>query len=186
MAIFGAEQSTLTYPATPGLFDFSNYGTPTAGAGEITLQSHFDAQYTLMLGERPGFYNGNLTVTFPINDQLYPNIPSINVKLGDVIKIHVENNGMFGFVHTLHLHGHIFTVLAHNGQPLTGSPVHLDTILLQHGESYDVAFVANNPGLWMMHCHMVEHDMHGMDMMVNYPNIVTPFSIGSESGNNPF
>jgi hypothetical protein len=38
----------------------------------------------------------------------------------------------------------------------------------------------------MLHCHMVEHDARGMDMMVNYASICTPYSIGSASGNNPF
>jgi len=184
MAIFGVDQTTLTYPTNPVLFDFTSYGAPTVD--KVTLNSHFDAQYTLVVGEKPGFYNGALTLTFPINSQTYPNIPSINVKLGDVVKIHLDNEGMFNFPHSMHLHGHVFVVLAHNGKPLTGSPVHMDTILINHGESYDVAFVADNPGLWMLHCHMVEHDMHGMDMMINYPDIVTPFSIGTASGNNPF
>jgi hypothetical protein len=38
----------------------------------------------------------------------------------------------------------------------------------------------------MLHCHMVEHDAHGMDMMVVYFNISTPYTIGTSSGNNPF
>jgi hypothetical protein len=33
---------------------------------------------------------------------------------------------------------------------------------------------------------MVEHDAHGMDMMVNYPDISTPYTIGTALGNNPF
>ncbi len=184
MAIFGADTTILTYPTDATPFDFTSYGTPATDT--VTLNSHFDAQYTMLLGEKPGFYNGALTLTFPINGQTYPNIPSINVKLGDVVKIHMDNEGMFNFDHSMHLHGHYFIVLAHNGKPITGSPVHLDTIEVVHGDTYDLAFVANNPGLWMLHCHMVEHDMNGMDMMVNYPDISTPYTIGTASGNNPF
>jgi hypothetical protein len=33
---------------------------------------------------------------------------------------------------------------------------------------------------------MVEHDANGMDMMVVYPGINTPYRIGKTSGNNPF
>jgi len=102
------------------------------------------------------------------------------------VKIHMSNNSMIPIPHAIHLHGHYFTVLAFNGKPLAGSPVYLDTIYINQGESYDVAFVADNPGLWMLHCHMVEHDAHGMDMMVEYPNISTPYTIGTASGNNPF
>jgi FtsP/CotA-like multicopper oxidase with cupredoxin domain len=88
----------------------------------------------------------------------------------------------------MHLHGHYFTVLAHNGKPLTGSPVHVDSLEVSAGESYDVAFVANNPGLWMLHCHILAHAAQGMDMMVEYPNIYTPFSVASSpsAGNYPF
>jgi FtsP/CotA-like multicopper oxidase with cupredoxin domain len=86
----------------------------------------------------------------------------------------------------MHLHGHVFTILAHNGKPLSGSPVHLDTVLVLGGESYDIAFRADNPGLWMLHCHILAHDAQGMDMMVEYPNIYTPFTIGKTSGNDPF
>jgi FtsP/CotA-like multicopper oxidase with cupredoxin domain len=184
MAVFGDGQDLPGYPTNATPFDFTNYGTPTTDT--VTLNTHFDEQYNMVFGEQPGFYDGALTLTFPINGQTYPSIPSINVKLGDVVKIHMDNEGLFRFDHSMHLHGHYFIVLAHNGKPLTGSPVHLDTILVNHGETYDVAFVTNNPGLWMLHCHMVEHDMHGMDMMVNYPNIYTPYSIGTTSGNNPF
>src|ERR1700730_289286 len=78
-----------------------------------------------------------------------------------------------------------FTVIAKNGRPLTGSPVHLDTISVHPHESYDVAFYADNPGLWMLHCHNLYHANHGMDMMIVYPNISTPYSIGNASGNFP-
>src|SRR5260221_10918165 len=184
MAVFGDGSSTLSYPTNATPFDFTTYGTPASA--KITLNSHFDAQYNMVLGTKPGFYNGNMTLTFPINDKTYPNIPSISIKPGDVVKIHMSNNGTFPIPHAMHIHGHYFTVLAHNGKPLSGSPVYQDTAYIEQGETYDVAFLANNPGLWMLHCHMVEHDAHGMDMMVNYPDISTPFTIGMASGNNPF
>lgn len=184
MAVFGDAQTALAYPATVTLFDLSTYGTP--GTDKITLNSHFDAQYDMTVGTQPGFYNGQFTLTFPINGKTYPSIPAIKVKMGDLVKIHMINNGTFPIPHSMHLHGHFFTVLAHNGKPLTGSPVHLDTIYISQGESYDIAFLADNPGLWMLHCHMVEHDAHGADMMIEYPNISTPYTIGTTSGNNPF
>ncbi|MEP7288085.1 MAG: multicopper oxidase family protein, partial [Chloroflexota bacterium] len=187
MAIFGADQTnqtTATYPANPTPFDFTTYGTPTTDP--ITVNSHFDEQYDLVMGTQPGFFNGEMGLIFPINGKTYPNIPSITVKQGDLVKIHMSVKGMIPFDHSMHLHGHYFTVLTHNGKPLSGSPVHLDTLNIASGDSYDVAFLADNPGLWMLHCHMVEHDSHGMDMMVNYPDIYTPYTIGTASGNNPF
>jgi FtsP/CotA-like multicopper oxidase with cupredoxin domain len=62
--------------------------------------------------------------------------------------------------HPIHIHGHSFTVLGSDRQPL---PVHhADTVMLAPGETVDVAFVADNPGDWMFHCHVIEHQETGM------------------------
>jgi FtsP/CotA-like multicopper oxidase with cupredoxin domain len=186
----GSGEPAITYPTNLPEFDFTAYGTPAAPADSsaandtITLNSHFTAQYDMVLDNQLGFYDGGFTMKFMIDGTTYPNIPSIKVNLGDVVRIHMHNEGTIP--HTMHLHGHVFTVLAHNGIPLSGSPVRQDTVVVRHGESYDVGFVANNPGLWMLHCHFTAHDTHGMDMMVQYPNIFTPYTIGPASGNNPF
>jgi FtsP/CotA-like multicopper oxidase with cupredoxin domain len=62
--------------------------------------------------------------------------------------------------HPIHIHGHSFTVLDSNKRKL---PRHnADTVLLLPNERVDVAFVADNPGDWMMHCHIIEHQESGM------------------------
>jgi FtsP/CotA-like multicopper oxidase with cupredoxin domain len=62
--------------------------------------------------------------------------------------------------HPIHIHGHCFKWLNSNKQDL---PVHhADTILLQPKERAEVAFVADNPGDWMLHCHIIEHQESGM------------------------
>jgi len=63
--------------------------------------------------------------------------------------------------HPIHLHGHVFRVLTRNGQP-TAHREWLDTVLLQRRESAEIAFVADNPGDWMFHCHVLEHQDGGM------------------------
>ena len=65
------------------------------------------------------------------------------------------------FPHPMHLHGFAFRVLARNGRP---SPRHewLDTVLVDPKESVEVAFVADNPGDWLFHCHILEHMKAGM------------------------
>jgi FtsP/CotA-like multicopper oxidase with cupredoxin domain len=100
-----------------------------------------------------------------------------------MIHLHIVN--LTGEYHLMHLHGHIFTVLALNGKAIQGSPVHLDTILVGPHETWDVAFLANNPGIWMLHCHVLLHASFGMSMTVNYAGITTPFEMGSRSGNVP-
>ena len=59
------------------------------------------------------------------------------------------------------LHGHSFHVIAHNVQALGDAEVR-DTVLIRPGDSVDVAFVADNPGRWALHCHVLEHAKAGM------------------------
>ena len=37
-----------------------------------------------------------------------------------------------------------------------------DTYLMQPGEKAELVFIANNPGAWLFHCHMLEHHAAGM------------------------
>lgn len=62
--------------------------------------------------------------------------------------------------HPIHLHGHTFTVLEMNGKPVT--PFHTDTVLLGKNGYAKAAFVADNPGQWMYHCHVIEHMKTGL------------------------
>lgn len=170
-------------PMNFGWFDFSNYGTKDQYANLITTQSKFTKTYDMKLGSGMKTINGKSKMVYTINGKIFPDIPPIKVKKGDLVKVHIVNNS--NFIHPMHLHGHSFQVLTRNGKPLTGSPVELDTINILPGESYDIAFKANNPGLWMFHCHDLHHAAAGMDTMVNYQGISTPFTIGTKSGNNP-
>jgi FtsP/CotA-like multicopper oxidase with cupredoxin domain len=63
--------------------------------------------------------------------------------------------------HPMHLHGHSFRVLSRNGAPVPHRQW-ADTVLVPPNETVDVAFVADNPGDWMLHCHVVDHQMSGM------------------------
>lgn len=63
--------------------------------------------------------------------------------------------------HPIHLHGHSFRVLSRNGQPTTHREWQ-DTVLMAPREKVEIAFVADNPGDWMFHCHILEHQAAGM------------------------
>ncbi len=63
--------------------------------------------------------------------------------------------------HPIHLHGHSFRVIARNGKT-TRYREWQDTVLIPPRESVDIAFVADNPGDWMFHCHIAEHLASGM------------------------
>jgi len=63
--------------------------------------------------------------------------------------------------HPMHLHGHSFRVVARNGTP-TRRREWQDTVLIPPRASADIAFVADNPGDWMFHCHVLEHAAAGL------------------------
>ena len=62
--------------------------------------------------------------------------------------------------HPIHLHGLVFRPLASNKRTLP--PYWTDTVLLQREETIDIVFVADNPGDWAFHCHVIEHQKTGL------------------------
>jgi FtsP/CotA-like multicopper oxidase with cupredoxin domain len=60
----------------------------------------------------------------------------------------------------MHLHGHHFVVYDAAGDPLPGLR---DTVLVDSNQRLTVGLVADNPGRWMIHCHMLEHQASGME-----------------------
>jgi len=85
-----------------------------------------------------------------------PDAPMVAASLGETIRIPIENRT--AFAHAMHLHGMHFRELRPGG--VTGP--WRDTLLLRAGEMREIAFVADNPGDWMFHCHMPSHQMSGM------------------------
>lgn len=65
------------------------------------------------------------------------------------------------FHHPIHLHGHAFRVISRNGRP-TRRREWQDTVMMAPNERVEIAFVADNPGDWMIHCHILEHQAGGM------------------------
>lgn len=63
--------------------------------------------------------------------------------------------------HPIHLHGHSFRVIRRDGKP-TRYREWQDTVLMAPRERVEIAFVADNPGSWMFHCHILEHQAGGM------------------------
>jgi len=85
--------------------------------------------------------------------------PLRTLKLGQSYLLTMRNETAWW--HPMHFHGHSFRVLSRNRLPV---PHHQwsDTVLLPPKETVDVAFVADNPGDWMLHCHVTDHMMAGL------------------------
>ncbi|WP_206915807.1 multicopper oxidase family protein [Alicyclobacillus suci] len=152
-------------------FDFTNYGSGNAtGRPTFSPNQHFDKSFNMTLGVAMG-KNG---MEYTINGKAFPNVPPFVVNTGDTVKVHIENKT--GYIHPMHLHGHDFQVLTRDGKPLTGSTVYLDTLEVLPGETYDIAFKADNPGLWMFHCHDLHHASAGMDVVLQYAGVSNPYN----------
>jgi FtsP/CotA-like multicopper oxidase with cupredoxin domain len=68
--------------------------------------------------------------------------------------------------HPMHLHGHEFQVVKINDERFSGAV--RDTVLVPPGHRVVVAFDANNPGLWALHCHLLYHLDAGMFTTLRY------------------
>ncbi len=64
-------------------------------------------------------------------------------------------------LHPMHIHGLFFKVLARNGNRVD-EPHFRDTVLVHPKETVDVGTVPEDPGRWMLHCHILEHAESGM------------------------
>jgi FtsP/CotA-like multicopper oxidase with cupredoxin domain len=93
---------------------------------------------------------------FLINGKAFPATETIPVKKGDRVRIRFMGIGQF--VHPMHLHGLPFKIVATDGYPVPeAAQLTKDTVLVSPGERYDVEFVANETGQWMLHCHVLHH-----------------------------
>ncbi len=86
-------------------------------------------------------------------------VPLVTLKLGRSYVLTMRNETAWW--HPMHLHGHSFRVLSRNGSSVPYREW-ADTVLVPPKESVDVAFVADNPGDWMLHCHVTDHQVAGL------------------------
>ncbi|GAA4728867.1 multicopper oxidase family protein [Actinomycetospora chibensis] len=160
--------------------DPMHYGAPAALAfNPDTATRHFD----YVIGRRPGFVDGTPGLFWTVNGRMWPDVPMYVVRTGDVVRMHIDNPS--GELHPMHLHGHHAVVLARDGVPATGSPWWVDSLDAQDGHTYDIAFVADNPGLWMDHCHNLTHPAEGLMAHLMYEGVTTPYRVGGDSHNDP-
>lgn len=178
-----SQDGSMNVPAAePGPdFDPLTYGTPAMTP--FTSSAPFDRRFELRIGKKPGFLDGRPGMQWTLNGKIYPSTPVFVVEEGDLVEVTITNDS--GGVHPMHLHGHHMLVVSRDGIQATGSPWWVDTLNVKDGERYVVAFRANNPGIWMDHCHNLPHAAQGLTMHVAYTGVTTPFRIGDTPGNDP-
>ncbi|HTO30201.1 MAG TPA: multicopper oxidase family protein [Pararhizobium sp.] len=91
-------------------------------------------------------------------DTADPVAPLSDLKLGKSYILQMRNRTPHA--HPIHLHGMTFRILKSNTRTILPPPT--DTILLQPDEQAELGLVADNPGDWLLHCHIIEHQKTGM------------------------
>ncbi len=112
-------------------------------------------------GEMPGMDMGDDNASmsmeydyFTINGKSYPATDAVKVTQGELVRVRFLNPSQT--IHPMHLHGMDMAVVAKDGEPLA-EPQRLNTLDIGQGETYDVVFLADNPGTWLLHCHDLHH-----------------------------
>ena len=107
-----------------------------------------------LIDRQTGAVNGDISWSFTV---------------GDRVKIRLVNemDSDHPMHHPFHVHGAgRFLILSRDGQP-EANLVWKDTVLLRAGETVDILLDVSNPGLWMAHCHIAEHNQSGMMFSFN-------------------
>ncbi|HSV38754.1 MAG TPA: multicopper oxidase family protein [Nocardioidaceae bacterium] len=176
--VVGSDPGEVEEPAER--LDLLGYGSPGPPPLDVTSP---DREFRYAIGRRPGFVSGKPGLWWSINGHLWPNVPMFLVDEGDVVVFTIKNTS--GDIHPMHLHGHHAVVLSRDGEPATGSPLWVDSFDVANDETVQIAFVADNPGIWMDHCHNLNHAAEGLVAHLMYSGVTTPYLLGSDSGNEP-
>lgn len=183
LGLFMSPDGKGDIPPAPATVPFEpqHYGAPASTP--FDADSVFDREFTMILDNKLGFFNGAFSAYDTINGAVFPNTPMFVVREGELVKTTIVNRSSVD--HPMHLHGHHMLVLSRNGERITGSPWWSDTLDVAPGETYEVAFRTDNPGIWMDHCHNLQHAAAGMTMHLMYEGVTTPFMVGSATRNHP-
>jgi hypothetical protein len=85
-----------------------------------------------------------------------------------------DQTGGNSAAHPIHLHGHDFAILAQGTDPynpknstlVLNNPPRRDVVLLPEGGHIVIAFKTDNPGAWLMHCHIARHASEGLALQI--------------------
>jgi manganese oxidase len=103
---------------------------------------------------------------FTINGRSGPYVTPLVVRLGSRVRIRFMNLSAMDH-HPMHLHGHTFWITGTEAGRIPESAwIPSNNVVVGVGQSRDVEFIANNPGDWMLHCHILHHMMNHMVSMV--------------------
>jgi len=167
--------STMDRPTSTS---HSTAGQPRHSAPSPTVEAphsqmgHTVPGMSLMAGGHPSSASaqthpiGSMTggMRWTINGKSFPETEPLHVKVGQLVKVRFINQDtkmMHAMPHPMHLHGTSFLIVALNGHK-PDREMWKDTVNVPAGESVDVAFTMTQPGQWMLHCHILDHEDGGL------------------------
>ncbi|MGD9661041.1 MAG: multicopper oxidase family protein [Porticoccaceae bacterium] len=136
---------------------------------EHPLIEEVDRDFVFLLNAydiEPGSYTPKIMTMLDFNlwswnSRIFPGIDSLNVRLGDKVRIRIGNLTMTN--HPIHLHGHEFQVTGTDGGPVPlvarWPEVTVDVAV---GQMRQIEFIADEEGDWAFHCHKSHHTMNAM------------------------
>lgn len=133
--------------------------------GKPDIELVLSAAHGGMMGRGPS------AMRWTINGRSFPNTTRIDVRTGVPVTMRIFNEDRMSMMmghrmdHPMHIHGTKFQVVSINGIP-PDQPIWKDTIPVPAGGYVDLVFVMSNPGDWMLHCHIIDHEDGGMMTIV--------------------
>jgi iron transport multicopper oxidase len=153
-------------------------------AHNITSISRFDINSLTYYGaDVPSLYTAlSVGSKYVGNANVYGYVNPIILKHNEIVEIVLNNQDTN--LHPWHLHGHQFQVLDRpdpfggnfNGtysRKVSRVPVRRDSVMLQDKSYAVIRFRADNPGVWLWHCHIELHVSSGlMATFIEAPNLI--------------
>ncbi len=137
------------------MWDYLKFG---ASAPPREPDGGFDLLSQKIPGGRGGFNR------WTINGKSWPHTDPLLVERGKRYRLVFNNDS--GDMHPMHLHRHSFELVRFDGKPTSG--IFKDVVNVPAHKIVEVDFVADNPGLTLLHCHMQEHMDFGFMNLVKY------------------
>ena len=139
---------------------------------KVPYTPHCDRDFAINLQEYAVLPNNTVPNTMNmeynwllLNGKAGPATTPLIVRLGDRVRVRFVNLGMDH--HPMHIHGHTFQTTGTEGGRIPESAWWPgNTVLVGVAQSRTIEFVANNPGDWMLHCHLPHHMMNQMSSNV--------------------
>jgi FtsP/CotA-like multicopper oxidase with cupredoxin domain len=137
------------------MWDYLKFG---ANAPPREPDRRFELLSQKILGGRGGFNR------WTINGKSWPDTDPLMVQRGKRYRLVFNNDS--GDMHPMHLHRHSFELVKYDGKSTSG--IIKDVVNVPARKTVEVDFVADNPGLTLLHCHMQEHMDFGFMNLVKY------------------